>query len=200
VALPRRRVTKDALRPELLAFVEGEVTEEQYLIHYGRLHRAKMTFRVAEFHGVPFSLVGRAVETKKAEDREARRGRGRARDEYWCVFDVDKHAGLGDAIDLAARNEIRLAISNPCIELWFLIHFEDQFAYIERHEAQRAAKRHTKCDKTLTTKALEELDERFAEAKDRACLLESKHEGDGTPAPGNPSSDVWRIIDSIASR
>jgi RloB-like protein len=197
---PRRRVSKDAIRPEVLAFVEGEVTEEQYLIHFGRLHRAKMTFRVADFHGVPFSLVSRAVETKKAEERDSRRGRGRARDEYWCVFDVDVHEKLIEAIDLAARNGIQLAISNPCIELWFLIHFEDQFAFIERHDAQRAAKAHTRCDKTLTREALEALGERFPAAKDRARALESKHVGDGTPAPGNPSSDVWRIIDSIISR
>jgi hypothetical protein len=197
---PRRRVSKDAIRPEVLAFVEGEVTEEQYLIHFGRLHRAKMTFRVADFHGVPFSLVTRAVETKKTEEREARRGRGRARDEYWCVFDVDVHEKLTEAIDLAARNGIQLAISNPCIELWFLIHFEDQFAFIERHDAQRAAKAHTRCDKTLTREALKALEERFPAAKDRARTLESKHAGDGTPAPGNPSSDVWRIIDSIVSR
>ena len=197
---PRRRVSKDAIRPEVLAFVEGEATEEQYLIHFGRLHRAKMTFRVADFHGVPFSLVKRAVETKKAEEKAARRGRGRARDEYWCVFDVDVHEKLTEAIDLAARNGIQLAISNPCIELWFLIHFEDQFAFIERHDAQRAAKAHTSCDKSLTTEALGALAERFPAAKDRARALESKHVGDGTPAPGNPSSDVWRIVDSIVSR
>jgi hypothetical protein len=193
-------VTKDALRFELLVFVEGEVTEEQYLIHYRRRHRAKANVQIADPHGTPFSLVERAVEAKKDDERDARRKGGRARDEYWCVCDVDEHPKLREAIELAVRNDIKLAISNPCIELWFLIHFEDQFAYIDRHDSQTAAKTHTKCDKTLTTDALEELEERFAEAKDRARRLEAKHMGDGTPAPGNPSSDVWRIIDSIASR
>ena len=27
--------------------------------------------------------------------------------------------------------------------------------------------------------------------------LDEKHRGDGTPAPGNPSSGVWRLVESI---
>jgi hypothetical protein len=128
-------VTKDALRFELLVFVEGEVTEEQYLIHYRRRHRAKANVQIGDPHGTPFSLVERAVEAKKDDERDARRKGGRARDEYWCVCDVDEHPKLREAIELAVRNDIKLAISNPCIELWFLIHFEDQFAYIDRHDS-----------------------------------------------------------------
>ena len=195
---PKRIVTKAAVRPELLVFVEGDVTEEQYLMHHGRKQRASTNLQIAEVRGAPFTLVESAVEEKAFDEKEARRGRGRARDEYWCVFDVDQHPKLAESIERAARHGINLAISNPCIELWFLIHFQDQFAYIERHDAQKAAKGHTACDKALTAKMLEELVERFEQAKDRAQRLEAKHAGDETPAPGNPSSGVWRIIDSIA--
>jgi hypothetical protein len=32
----------------------------------------------------------------------------------------------------ARDNGIRIAISNPCFELWILLHFQDQRAHIER--------------------------------------------------------------------
>ncbi len=47
-------------------------------------------------------------------------------DEVWCVFDVER-AGLreqvGQAVQLAQRHAIRLALSNPCFECFLLAHF-----------------------------------------------------------------------------
>jgi hypothetical protein len=70
-----------------------------------------------------------------------------------------------------------------------LLHFENQTAYIEPKVAQARAKEHLKCDKVLSTSALHALDQRY----------DARHEGDGSPAGANPSSSVWRLIDSIRS-
>jgi hypothetical protein len=43
--------------------------------------------------------------------------------------------------------------------LWFILHYENQTAHIERHPAQARSKELTKCKKILTTKALEDLAE-----------------------------------------
>jgi RloB-like protein len=198
VAAPRRRVGTGPRRKELLVLVEGDVTEEGYLLFWRRRFRRLALVEVHEFHGTPMSLVEKAVELKAAEEREARRGRGPAHDEVWCVFDVDVHPHLQEAIALASKKEINLAISNPCIELWFLLHFVDQRAYIERHAAQKAAKMVLGCDKQLTSSALERMADNFETAKARARSLDDKHRKDDTPAPGNPSSEVWRLVDSIA--
>jgi RloB-like protein len=195
---PRRRVSKQAIRYALLVFVEGAVTEEQYLKHLHRRNRLRVHVDVDEFRGDPLSLVRRAIDAKKREERAERRGRGRAHDEVWCVFDVDEHPDLKHAISLAREHGISLAISNPCLELWFLLHFQDQTGFMHRHEAQAAAEEHTECDKTLTEAGLAMLDAGYPDAKDRARHLEAKHEGDGTSFPDdNPSSGVWRIVDSI---
>jgi hypothetical protein len=45
------------------------------------------------------------------------------------MFDRDEHPNFARAIDLADRHGIKLAMSNPCLELWFILHFEDQTAY-----------------------------------------------------------------------
>lgn len=176
------------------------MTEEEYLNHYHRRHRREVRVHVDDFRGVPMSLVRRAIDAKKKGEKDARGGRGRAYDEVWCVFDVDRHSDLRRALSLAQEHEINVAISNPCIELWFLLHFADQTAHIERQDAQAAAKEHTKCKKSLSTEALTDLEERYEEAKARAILLDEKHHGDERPFPkNNPSSGAWKIIDSITS-
>ncbi len=145
------------------------------------------------------TVVDRAVAAKRHEAREARRGRGRASDEYWCVFDIDQHPKVGPAIEKARTNGIGVAVSNPCIELWFILHFQDQTAHIERHDAQAISKELLKCDKILDHAALSELMERFPEAKMRALALDDKHLGDGRAAGSNPSSGMWRLIDRITN-
>ena len=110
---------------------------------------------------------------------------------------MDEHPRLADAIALARRHAIGLAISNPCLELWFLLHFEDRTAYVDRHDVQRRAQRHLKCDKVLTDPALQLLSDRYSEAVVRAMRLDAKHHGDGSAAGANPSSSMWRLVDEI---
>jgi hypothetical protein len=87
---------------------------------------------------VPKTLVERASELKKIAEREARRQKDDflKYDEVWCVFDVDAHPNLADALQQARANSILLAVSNPCFELWLLLHFQDQRAHLERSQAQ----------------------------------------------------------------
>ena len=97
--------------------------------------------------GAPMTVVGRPVDQKRSEAKEARRGR--ASDEYWCVIDVDQHANLGPAVEKAITNGISVAASNPCVELWFILHYQHQAAEIDRKRAQAISKELLKCDKVL---------------------------------------------------
>ena len=193
---PRRRVTANAVKHELLVFVEGDETEEQYLTHYRRLHRRDVRVEIDPYRGAPAQLVQRAAAAKKKNERLAKR-RGRAHDEVWCVFDVDQHPNLAGAIDQARANDVSLAISSPCLELWFLLHFQAQTGHINGGEVQALVQERLQCGKRLDADALKLLEENFNVAKERATQLEAKHKGDGTQFPGNPSSGVWRLIDSI---
>jgi hypothetical protein len=53
-------------------------------------------------------------------------------DSVWAVFDVDEHPNLAEACALASREGIEVGMSNPCFELWALLHFQDQRAHVER--------------------------------------------------------------------
>jgi len=184
-------------RRTLYVFTEGTKTEVLYLQHWYRLCRERVIVEIDDFHGVPLDLVRAACARKRADQREAKRGRGSAFDEYWCMFDVDEFPNLPETYRLAADNQINITVSNPCVELWFLLHFQNQTAALERGLAQTLAKKHLSCEKALTPRALEQLTDRYDVARDRAQKLDTKHEGDGSPPRSNPSSGVWRLIESI---
>lgn len=178
-------------------FAEGEKTEQGYLIHWRRAFRDQVVVTVDSFHGAPLPLVERAAAAKQSEASEERRGRGRSHDEVWCVFDRDEHPNVPEALERAAANGIRVALSNPCIELWFILHFGDQTAHLERAEAQSRSKKLLGCDKTLTPNALTELEGRYEDARTRARQLDDKHLGDDSPRHANPSSNLWELVDRI---
>ena len=75
---------------------------------------AAVDLRIETGHGgaVPRTLVGLAIAARsRAEAEEAEI------DEFWCVFDVEwprNHPELPEAIGLAKKNKIHLAITNPC--------------------------------------------------------------------------------------
>jgi len=192
-----RRVSKQEIKRELLVFTEGRLTEPGYLVYWHREHRRRVSVEISEFHGGPLQLVKKAAEAKAIGARDQKRGRGRAWDEIWCVFDVDVHPDLPEALQIAGAGGIRVAVSNPCIELWFLLHFRDQTAFIDRKDAQRRCRTELACDKELTEEALSRLAASYSQARRRAIALDEKHEGDGSPPLSNPSSSVWELVDAI---
>lgn len=178
-------------------FTEGRVTEDSYLLFWHRHFRDSVLITVDSFHGTPVALVDRAVRAKREEIELARRGRGKSHDEVWCIFDRDDHPNVPQALDKAAANGIGVVLSDPCIELWFMLHFLDQTAYLDRVEAQRSSLGLLGCGKALTLPALIELASRYDDARERARRLDTKHAGDGSARHTNPSSNMWQLIDRI---
>ncbi|MFI6293580.1 RloB family protein [Nonomuraea sp. NPDC050790] len=192
--------SKIARRRSLRVYTEGKRTEVLYLQHWHRLFRDQVLVTIDEFHGTPLPLVREAAKRKREDERDQRRGRGDAFDEYWCMFDVDEHPGLTAAMVMAGANGINIAVSNPCLELWFMLHFQDQYAAIDRKVAQTIAATQLNCGKVLSPHALQHLEEQYELAVERAQKLDSKHEGDGSPEGSNPSSSVWRLVNRIRSQ
>jgi hypothetical protein len=76
---------------------------------------------------VPSTLVTAAIELRdKSRNDASKHNDSNLRfDETWVVCDVDAHHGLNDALALAKSNEIQVALSDPCFELWYLLHRQD---------------------------------------------------------------------------
>ena len=165
---PKRKVSDTAKRPSILVFTEGLKTEPVYFTHWSRAYRERIIVTIDAFHGAPLSLVQKAAARRAADLKAARRGRGDAYSEYWCVFDIDEHPNVGRALELAASSGVSVCVTNLCVELWFLLHFQDQNAAIHRHDAQRKAATYLNGGKTPTSGSLAALFSRYEEARRRA--------------------------------
>lgn len=104
----------------ILIVCEGEKTEPQYF--YGLKEQTKnsrVRIHCLEGAGVPKTVVVAAKEElQKAKRRAAAENDDNlAYDAVWCVFDVDDHPYVREAIQQAHDNGLQLAVSNPCFEL-----------------------------------------------------------------------------------
>lgn len=137
---------------------------------------------------VPLTLVQRARTDQRASTKDF--------DEIWCVFDVDAHPNLAQAVNEARQSGISVAVSNPCFELWLILHYEDRTAPIDRHDAQSRAEALGAVDgKHLVPRNVEDLLAGCDEAKHRSQALRSRHIANGSAPDANPSSNVWELLD-----
>lgn len=197
-AFPRRRIRQVRTRSVIGVLTEGEVTEPDYLRAVSGDNRA-IRIRFIARGMRPAQLVERARDALRANSRERRTSGSPEYDEIWCVMDTDDHPGLDAALREAEAAGIRLAVSNPCFELWLLLHFDRQSAEIDRHSAQAEANRLGILDgKQLSSLARRELAARYPDAKSRALELDAMHVRNGKSEGSNPSSRVWALTDRVA--
>lgn len=52
--------------------------------------------------------------------------------QIWCVFDKDEFKDFDSAITKASENGIKVAYSNQAFELWFILHYKNQNAPLDR--------------------------------------------------------------------
>jgi hypothetical protein len=193
----RRRPARVEPRDRILIVCEGEVTEPGYFRGLKHdLRAAPVTIEINDRSGVPKTLVERAVELKKAAEARAKRERNAylRYDQVWCVFDVDAHPNLPEARQQAKAHGIRIALSNPCFELWILLHFQEQRAHLERGAAAHACRQHLpRYRKAVPYDALKD---RYAEALKRAVDLAGWQKSRGN-AGANPSTDVHLLTELL---
>ncbi len=118
--------------PRILVVCEGETEKRclEELRGYWRIPSVQV--EVIGQGGVPKTVVQRAKERSVGYGRR----KGDA-PEVWVAFDRDEHESWAAALDRARAPKFKLAVSNPCFELWGLLLHRDQTAWIHRHVAQR---------------------------------------------------------------
>ncbi len=109
------------------------------MVWFAACRNPRVEIEIAPEHGVPRTVVEIAKRRKVERESESRHKRDRnlAYDAVWCVFDVDDHPAILDAKQMARSNGIDLAISNPCIELWLLLHFRESPGMRTRTKVQK---------------------------------------------------------------
>jgi hypothetical protein len=99
---------------------EGKVTEPCYFNSIRQsLRLPTINIKIVPGKIDPLSIVNTGINEKNDLDDPD--------DEVWCVFDVENlinNPSFDEAVRLAKRENLYLAISNPAFEYWYLIHFE----------------------------------------------------------------------------
>lgn len=185
---PGRRAAPQPPHKRVLVFCGGARTEPAYFDGLLRTRTAPAAQVHVRYKGVaPHQLVSTAAEF-------AERQRG-SFDEVWCVVDVDEF-DIAAAVAEARRHKVNLAVSNPCFELWLLLHHTDCRSHCAGYEdvVKRLKKYVPAYDKTRLRFA--DHAEGVPDAVKRARDLEPS----GADHQRNPSTSVWRLVQTIVEQ
>lgn len=176
-----------------MVFTEGQSSEPDYIKGLKKLaivqKNVALKVELCPDHGVPLTLVELAVG--RARDGEV--------DECWCLFDVEwpqNHPNLDAALSLARDNGIRVAVSNPCFEIWLILHYKHWSAFKTTDEAESLSRR-------IDGRSGKSIDpcrymDRRKTASQRAKSLAERHIGNGTSFPhDNPSSGMYLFLETL---
>jgi hypothetical protein len=197
---PARRVQQVDPKPIILIVSEGEVTEPEYLEGFAAAcQNSRVRIETIGAAGVPRTVVTVARDKKKkAASRASREGDDfLAYDEVWCVFDVDDHPEVQNALQMARDNGLLTAMSNPCIELWLYLHFADQPGLQHRDALMAKLQRHlpaySKNNKHIDITTFKSA---YQVARDRAQRLE-ENASEADDEGRNPTTGFWKLTESI---
>jgi hypothetical protein len=177
---PRRRT-----RPLILVVCASMRTESDYLR------------RLRDDSGNPAVDIvlrnyGRSPKQAIEYARKLMAGDSRSFDEVWCVVDVDEF-DIVDAATAAKRAKVSLAVSNPCFEVWLLLHHADCTSHCDDYEdvAARLKKHVGEYDKSRLNFAA------YRDKIDDAVQRARKLDPTGKAFTANPSTNVWRLVERI---
>ena len=132
-------------KPKIVIVCEGKVTEPRYFNEFTDHHgNSLVSVTTIGGCGVPVCVVERAIEEKRslAKIAKATKDSFDKRFEVWAVFDRDAHPQpqVPQALELARNHGIHIAYSNPCFEIWGLMHFSCAARPGSHQETQRQLK------------------------------------------------------------
>jgi len=177
-------------RRVFLIVCEGEKTEPIYFSHFREMLRGKASIMLKDSNVKDAVGLARFAQTQKERLDLDTRGE----DRFWIVFDADENgqADIDRAAKISRRAGADIALSNPCFELWYLLHFEDHRERVDRRDTI-ARLRNYLPDYDKNIDCCEQLDAGQAVAIDRAKALEERA-GNQLSIGANPSTGVWRVV------
>jgi len=178
MAKGRRKSRRKQINPTFWVFCEGE-TEESY-INFLRGHYRIPSIQIHS--RVKGNSISSNYITSYKQDKPTHE-----KDINYLVYDLDvegMHAKLKEIDDCT------LLVSNPCIELWFLLHYKNQRASADsKYCCKELNNRNKKYSKGIIDKKLQEkLKDKSKDAIERAKKL---------PKFNNPSSSIYLFLETL---
>lgn len=172
---------------------EGRETEKQY---FAMFHDSRIKIEVLatgdDNKSAPQYVLDRLDEFTQKYDLSSD-------DTLWLMFDVDRwgEKNISTICRQAKQKKYRLAISNPCFEVWLFLHFDN----LNHVDAQCKECKYFE-DKLRNNLAsynksnlnLDLFKNYIEEAVQRAKNLHSSHQQNWPPTPG---SHVYRVVEIL---
>lgn len=191
----RRKLGGRIPRKVFVIVCEGEKTERTYFNRYKtRYSNLKIETPNSKFTD-PINLAKFSREQIKKEALDLKNG-----DAIWCVFDCDENTN--EAISRAcqvAGKDIKICLSNPNFELWFLLHFSQMVSKITRSEVIEKLKKYIPSyekNKDYYDILLDKRPNAIENAK-KAIGLHESNGVDLMSIESNPSTQVHKIVEEI---
>jgi RloB-like protein len=189
-------------RETLLVVCEGAETERVYFEALRRKYHLRTVDVVicpSDFGTDPTSVVKCAIHMRNKRKLDKER---EDFDHVWSVIDTERYSKakerkLCGALDLARRKDISVAVSNPCFEFWFLLHF-DRFAkgLGSCSKAVTALKKYVRGYKKATN-IFDRLDPLTDEAIAHAESINKQWSSQPDPSLRDPSTNAHEIVKLI---
>ena len=184
-------------------FCEGRNTEPQYFRAVkNRDNGSLISIQFGDKGRAPITLAEKAVKIIKSpglpRGRGGRRNLFEEQDQVWVVFDRDEHERFDEAVSLCERNGIGVARSNPCFEVWSILHMVDYARQDDRHRVKNEFRR-LLSEHGLESEekvSFEKLMTAVEDAEERAEKLNRRRREEGQPY-GRPSTTVGDLTKAI---
>lgn len=195
-----RKIRKQ--KSKILIAAEGKnKTEKTY---FNNFEDCKKTYNITYARGNntdPLKLVKMLVKEIEKMGLDLQGG-----DVAYCIFDTDtnpdKNKIINEAIQLAKKNNIKIITSLPCVELWFLLHYDYSTANMSNEEViKRLKKFYPKYEKNVNI--YPDIIKNLDKAIERAKKLE-KYQLDNNRRIGtveaNPNTEFYKIVEYLIKK
>ncbi|MFF3745919.1 RloB family protein [Streptomyces kronopolitis] len=210
---------------QVYVFIEGEVTEKQYIdliVKHGQRAdpRRGVEYHIENAtatgkHRKPLPMVQDAVRVLRKVEREAGdAGLDKKKDwnwpQVWVLFDRDDHLGIPEARKLADEYGVSIAYSHPCFELWRLLHYQNYTSTFGREcsSANSRLRQQPGFAQTYGKNARTVSEQQSKHIKPEQILGDGKYatakkyaqkinkqHSGGNPNDWDPYTDVWSFVE-----
>lgn len=209
--LEKRGAKRRQVKPVILIITEGSQTEPKYFEHFRNRH-TNIDIRVVGSRSSAgesdyVSLIRKAAEYQNKNQISSTYG-----DSVWVVADGDvnynnpdpveaKNKQLQKAVKMAESKDMNLVISNPCFELWYLLHFQYTTKMLNDYSAVKDLLAKYIPNYEKAGDVYEQLAPHTFNAISNAKRLEAYHVQNCAKLPldlkSNPYTDVYRLVEKI---
>jgi hypothetical protein len=165
------------IKPTFFIFCEGE-SEDAYVSHLRSYYRIPIVIdSKVSGNGITQKYINNTLKHKPTHEK----------DKCFLLYDIDVPEMLER---LKSINDSTLIASNPCFELWYVLHYCNQISQINTNDCHN--KLRTNCSEYKKGKIPEKLKVKLIESVSKAIERAKKYS-----LYGNPSTNAYLLIEEL---